>query len=1358
MRLTVRRLLRCAFAAACGAMVLTASRSAEAQNLRVIPVPWVATDVTIPHQAYNGHATTFKAIARGGNGSYTVDWDFNGDGVYDSSTMTNNRYNLSARFTLPNQAATTTFNARVRVTSNGQTVTATYPVRVFADVPADPGNANDRQLQVMRGIAVDDALWYLHNQMSRTGSEDDPVAGAQISGNPQAQTTAGAAGFLWSLGLTGHYAAWPAAYIGQLPDAADNTQRFRDDPYAEDATRLINYLLTQATIVGVSATDEANLHGFYPEVTEAPIQGTDDGVGIFIGAGPGDYQNYYMGQVLSAFAVAHLTGMTAQVGDTTRIVGRRFEFVIQQMVDALAWSQNEGGVVGSFGSTQNNNSDDLSYSLWAITGLWHADQFGHADGIIVPNIVKARLVQYVQSNMNGCPQGGTGGTFATSTNGTCDLTPSAAHTFVLGWVNANQFTNTDSRLAFPSYSGSITRGNLKTWYDSSQQFINAAFTQNLGDSQGFTEGFVLAGDFGRVDGKGCHYCMLHWQDAARSVDPEIVNFGNNNWFRLFSRYLIDNQASDGNWNWSAAVGTNTDANGGPVMRSAWAVLVLSPDAIPPLSVGTVSTNMAPEGTSIDFNGNASDPGTGNPTYTWAFGNGATADGKNVTYAYPDNGNFNATLTSTSVGGTSVDTIAVTITNVAPTTNAGPDKTVDEGTPLPMAMTFTDPGTADTWTFAWNFGDTTTSNAQNVNHTWADNGVYNVTARVTDDDGGTSQDVAVVTVNNVAPTITSTPGTAAQEAQQYAYTLTWTDPGTADTFTCTAPIKPAGSQLVGCQLVWTPDFSQAIGAAAPIRLCVADDDGGQACQDYTVTVTFLDSDGDGLPDSWEISNFGDTTSQDQFGDPDADGMNNLQEFTNVTDPLTYDGPDAPVPATPVCGGEIASLQTILTATNAVDPQGTPLAYQFQLFSDPGLTILVAETANPAGLIAEGAGTTSWAVPVNLLENTRYYWRVRAKDQFTFGPWSTPACAFFVNTVNEAPGIPRINSPAFGGQVNSFMPRLVVDNATDPDQDALHYQFQVFDDPALSHLSAQTPAAGVPEGAMGTTSWTVVGGNLMEDHFYYWRVRACDPDNLCGGYSASGQFFVTTTNAPPEPPSIVSPRNGIVVGELRPDLVILNADDADLDPLVYDWDLATDVAFSTIVDGAQNVAPQGSLNTTFTLAADLQEDHRYCWRVRADDGQAPSNYNIACFLVSEHNDPPTVPTLNNPSDNMGTTTTTPVFSWAPSSDPEGEPITYDIEVKDSGGTVIGSVMGVSGTVTSISTELQNRATYSWRARATDRSGASSEWSPSNTFDVSAQVDDPEVVVNGGGCLSVGAPGSGSLIPLGVGLLLLRRRRRR
>ena len=48
----------------------------------------------------------------------------------------------------------------------------------------------------------------------------------------------------------------------------------------------------------------------------------------------------------------------------------------------------------------------------------------------------------------------------------------------------------------------------------------------------------------------------------------------------------------------------------------------------------------------------------------------------------------------------------------------------------------------------------------------------------------------------------------------------------------------------------------------------------------------DSDADGLPDAWEIDNFGDITAQDDLGDPDGDYEDNLTEFLAATDPNDY----------------------------------------------------------------------------------------------------------------------------------------------------------------------------------------------------------------------------------------------------------------------------------------------------------------------------------------------------------------------------------------------------------------------------------------------------------------------------------------
>ena len=57
------------------------------------------------------------------------------------------------------------------------------------------------------------------------------------------------------------------------------------------------------------------------------------------------------------------------------------------------------------------------------------------------------------------------------------------------------------------------------------------------------------------------------------------------------------------------------------------------------------------------------------------------------------------------------------------------------------------------------------------------------------------------------------------------------------------------------------------------------DNGGTPGDYTDD---SDHDSDGLPDGWEIDNFGDF-SEDGSGDSDGDGFTNLEEYQNGTDP-------------------------------------------------------------------------------------------------------------------------------------------------------------------------------------------------------------------------------------------------------------------------------------------------------------------------------------------------------------------------------------------------------------------------------------------------------------------------------------------
>jgi hypothetical protein len=52
---------------------------------------------------------------------------------------------------------------------------------------------------------------------------------------------------------------------------------------------------------------------------------------------------------------------------------------------------------------------------------------------------------------------------------------------------------------------------------------------------------------------------------------------------------------------------------------------------------------------------------------------------------------------------------------------------------------------------------------------------------------------------------------------------------------------------------------------------------------SVANLYLDTDGDGLPDSWELPYFGSSSSQRSGGDADGDGISNLQEFYDGTNP-------------------------------------------------------------------------------------------------------------------------------------------------------------------------------------------------------------------------------------------------------------------------------------------------------------------------------------------------------------------------------------------------------------------------------------------------------------------------------------------
>ncbi|MDY6865174.1 MAG: PKD domain-containing protein [Halobacteriota archaeon] len=81
----------------------------------------------------------------------------------------------------------------------------------------------------------------------------------------------------------------------------------------------------------------------------------------------------------------------------------------------------------------------------------------------------------------------------------------------------------------------------------------------------------------------------------------------------------------------------------------------------------------------------------------------------------------------SFGAVDVENTTVMVMNVAPTVEAGPDQTANEGDTFSFSGTFTDPSSSDTHTIEWDFGDgSNETGTLTPNHVYIEDGVYTVT--------------------------------------------------------------------------------------------------------------------------------------------------------------------------------------------------------------------------------------------------------------------------------------------------------------------------------------------------------------------------------------------------------------------------------------------------------------------------------------------------------------------------------------------------------------------------------------------------------------------------------------------------------
>ncbi len=321
-----------------------------------------------------------------------------------------------------------------------------------------------------------------------------------------------------------------------------------------------------------------------------------------------------------------------------------------------------------------------------------------------------------------------------------------------------------------------------------------------------------------------------------------------------------------------------DEDGGEVIVSTQVNINALPTAV---AVITPTTTL--EGQLVAFDGSSSSDLDNDPlTYYWNFGDGSTATGITATHTYADNSVYTSTLTILDIdGGVATASVAVTTLNANPIANAGTDRVVSEAVSVNLVGAATDPGTADTLTYEWDFNYNSNNfdseaTGQSVSHTYADGpATYVVALRVRDDDYpyptsgggeiGENLDTLTVTVTNTPPLAEAGGPYPGVEGQSVTLSGSATD-ASADTLTYAWDLDNNGIFETPGQTVINTWLT---GGLYTVALQVTDDDGGIDTDTASVDINFIPTAVAGGPyggDEGVAITFNGNSSSDPDNDP------------------------------------------------------------------------------------------------------------------------------------------------------------------------------------------------------------------------------------------------------------------------------------------------------------------------------------------------------------------------------------------------------------------------------------------------------------------------------------------------------------
>ncbi|SCY85542.1 Ig-like domain-containing protein [Desulfoluna spongiiphila] len=232
--------------------------------------------------------------------------------------------------------------------------------------------------------------------------------------------------------------------------------------------------------------------------------------------------------------------------------------------------------------------------------------------------------------------------------------------------------------------------------------------------------------------------------------------------------------------------------------------------------------------------------------------------------------------------------------------------------------------------------------------------------------------------------------------------------------------------------------------------------------------------------------------------DAHGLVTETTASSFTVDLSGAVPKHPAGLLPEAGTELAAEEVTLSVRDT--GESDTVVYHFEVdcvdtFDSPDKI-----TSQP---VIPGSDAAKWHVD-GLKDDSLYYWRCKAVDGEFESRWALSR--FFVSLYNGAPDVPVLKNPGGQAWVRKTRPTFSAHPSTDPEADAVTYQFEIFSDEAMETL--------VSDGVSQGTEWKVAD-ELSDNTRYYVRAAAQDENGLSGGWTDASPFFVRSAgiNTPP-----------------------------------------------------------------------------------------------------------------------------------------------------------------------------------------------------------------------------------------------------